>query len=104
MLVFAGIFLTPIHTQITQDMKPAISFGIDMGVLVAVLGLAWYTLSHATRAALQKRFPKMIIPVTQKTGKTGYSMLSAIFVAFFVIIALAENKPSWLQLFLGSNS
>ncbi len=96
--IFAGIFLTDLHNQITASMKLPVGLTVDVGILAMVLTACWFTLSAAIRMVLQKRFPDYKIPVTQKTGKTGYAMLVALVIAFVAIALLAPNQPQWLQI------
>lgn len=98
--VFAAIYLTPLRSSLTQGWKPMMGAAFDAGILLAVLAACWFALSATIRLALQKRFPDSAIPITQKTGKTGMTMLAAILVFFAVIILLAPARPEWLQPFL----
>jgi len=98
--IFGGIFLTPFHQQMTEGLKLPVAAAIDGGLLLAVLAGGWFALSSAMRFVLQKRFPDFKIPITQKTGKTGYAMLAAITAAFVIVILLAPAKPAWLEFLL----
>ena len=69
-------------------------------ILLAVLAGCWFALSAATRFVLQKRFPDFAIPITQKTGKTGLTLLAAITAVFVAILFLAPAAPIWLQMLL----
>lgn len=96
--VFGGIFLTSLHSQVTHGWNPLTGMAFDAGLLLAVLAACWFALSAATRLVLQKRFPDFTIPLTQKTGKTGYAMLAAIFAVFVAILLLAPVRPEWLSM------
>lgn len=98
--VFFGVFMTPVHDQITHEMSPLAGLAVDGGLLCAVLGASWFTLSYTTRFALQKRFPKLIIPITQKVGKTGAAMFAALLVLFTILLFLTPDKPAWLLMLI----
>jgi hypothetical protein len=99
--LFAGLFLTPAHSWIVQGWPLPAGLVFDLVLLGGVLTGCWFALSAATRFALRKRFPGMVIPLTQKTGKTGYTMLAATAAVFFIIVLLAPHKPEWIQALLG---
>jgi len=97
---FAALFFTVLHQQITQSWTVAEGAAFDGGVLVATMAGCWFALSFITRFALQKRFPDYTIPLTQKTGKTGYAMLAGIVVAFVAVALMAPVKAEWLSVFM----
>jgi hypothetical protein len=94
-IIFGGLFLTPLGGQMTQGWKPLAGLAFNFGVLSAALAGCWFALSAATRFALRKRFPDFTIPLTQKTGRTGYAMMAAIVLAFVLMLLLAPAKPDW---------
>lgn len=99
--IFAGVMLTPVFIQITQNM-PATTGLIVSGVfLFVVMAACWFSLSAAARLSLQKRFPKIIIPRNQHIGKTGYTMLAFLLIVFIALMILAPAQPDWLRQLLG---
>ena len=95
--IFAGMFLTPLHGQITQGWQPMMEPAFDAGLLIAVLTACWCALSTASRFVLQRRFPTMTIPLTQTTGKPAmrrwplWPPFSRLFFSWLRV------KPDWLQ-------
>lgn len=100
--LFAALFLTPAHDALTGTLPPFAGLGLDVVALALVMGACWFSLSFATRFALQRRFPTMAIPVAQKTGKTGLTMLAGVAAGFALVLMLAPIKPAWLLLLLGA--
>ena len=98
--VFAGIFLTPLHDGLTGRLTIPETAAADGAVLAAVMAACWFMLSTATRFVLQRRFPGMQIPVRQKIGKTGLTMLAGVLAAFVLVLVLAPTQPSWLHALL----
>lgn len=99
--VFAGTLFTPLFADATQNLKAQAGLGASAAFLFIVMAACWFTLSAATRVALQRRFPKIAIPIAQHTGKTGYGMLAVLFMAFVAMLLITPNQPAWLLPLLG---
>ena len=97
--VFAGVYLTPLRNNLTAEMNGHAAMGFDLAVLIGTLVACWFALSAAIRFVLQKHFPDYTIPITQKTGKTGLTMLAALVVAFVLVVMFAPLQPEWVQTF-----
>jgi hypothetical protein len=98
--LFAGLFLTPLHSTITLSLSIAVQATLDTIILFAALGLSWFGLNLATRYMLQRRFHNHKVAMQQATGKIGFGVLTAIVALYAAIIVLAPVKPDWLALFM----
>lgn len=94
--LFAGIFLTPLHDQLTGSLNWRVVIPIDLALPAMCMGLGWLILSSSIRFVLQRRFPKLQLAFRQKIGKTGWSMLGGIAAVYIIILALAPVKPAWI--------
>lgn len=92
--LFAGLFMTSLHHDLTQLWPKRNVALFDLGVLSGTLLLSWLTLGVATSLLMRKRFSDLKIALHQKTGKIGLTMLGSIFLAFIVLMALI--RPVWL--------
>ena len=99
--VFAAVTLTPVLSAVTHNMQAPMGLTVSGGLLFAVMAACWFSLSAAARMALQKRFPKIIIPRNQHIGKTGYTMLAVLLVVFAAMLMVSPAQPEWLQQLLG---
>lgn len=94
--IFAGIFDTPLHHDLTHGWPLALTAAFDFGLLITASVVGWLALSVATRLWLSKRFPDTEIPTVQHTGKTGYAMIGGIVVLFLLTLIMAGQKTGWL--------
>jgi hypothetical protein len=94
--VFAGIFMTSLHANLTTGWPLWMQAAFDLALLVLPMGLSWLALNFATRASLQQHFKDHTISLQQTIGKTSYAMFAAIFVLYGAILLLAPLKPGWL--------
>jgi hypothetical protein len=97
LLALWGIFDTSVHGRLPQSLNPYAILATDFGILAVVMAACWFTLSSVTRLVLQKRFPEIRLALTQKTGKTGYSMLAALMVGYVILLVFAPQKTWWVQ-------
>lgn len=98
--LFGEWFLTSLRPQITEGLSSRASGFCDGALLFLALILGWFSMSSAIHYVLQRRFPKIKIPLQQKIGKLGFAMLGSIFLIFVAMIFLAPIKPTWLVLLL----
>ncbi len=94
--LFYVVFAFGIETQLTIRQGRLASFIFDLVLLSATLSASWAILNFSTRFVLQRRFPQLKLALQQKIGKTGYSMLGGIILAFVACILLSPIKPLWL--------
>jgi hypothetical protein len=98
--LFYFAFTLGIETRVTYGWNRALDFGFDFVLLVAALSASWAALNFSTRFVLMRRFPQLKLALQQKIGKTGYSMLSGIVLAFIICILMSSVKPLWLTGFI----
>lgn len=96
--IFAGIFMTSLHHDLTDSIPMLYQLAADVGILCVVAAMCWVALSIAIGLALRNRFPDVPIPLKQKIGKTGITMLAVIFSAFVVLVVMTPSPPQWLTL------
>jgi hypothetical protein len=97
-VLFGGIFLTPVHALGMEGLPALVGLAADAIVLCIILGLSWFALSSSISLALRKRFPGLQIPLIQKIGKTGLTMLGVIVLLFIAAVLFAPVRPEWLAL------
>ena len=98
---FAALFLTPLHQTATESLPLASTALLDFLLPVLALGLSWFSLNHATRWVLQKRYPEASLRLGQKIGKIGAGTMTGIVLAYLALLASAPHKPSWLLWVMG---
>jgi len=91
-IIFSGIVLTPLHADLIGRSSKITTTLFDILLPVAVITASWFALSAAVRFTLQRRFRNLTISLNQKTGKTGYVMVIAITVLYFIIYVMAHLR------------
>jgi len=100
--IFSGLFLTPLHSQLTHSLPLGFEISLDFVLLISLLVLSWVGLSKSIQLILQRHFPHLKIALRQKTGRIGYGMLGGIVFAYLLIITMAPMKPTWCLRLMGS--
>jgi len=91
-------FVSTLHTQMTMHLSIPLSILFDSAVLSVVMLLGWISLSASIHIMLRQHFPGTPIPLKQKIGKTGTTMMASLFVIFLILLWLTPVQSPWLLL------
>lgn len=86
--LFFSVFLTSLHQRLTENWSHGATTFANFALLISAMLLSWLALGYAARISLKKRFPNLTVPFQQETGKTGYTMLAGIAVAWGLAVYL----------------
>ncbi len=96
-VVFAALFIAPLHARMTLGWSMPAQAGLDFGILGLGLGAGYLAQILAMRWLLSRQFPGQKIALRQKLGKTDLIALGGIILLFIVIVFLAPIKSLWLS-------
>lgn len=84
------------HAAWTAGLAPKATLALDILLPLPFMALAYLALNASSYLALEKRFKGHKISLHRKPGKTGYGMLAAIFLLYWLMLLTAPEKPVWL--------